>query len=203
MLKLAGEILTGEPMEPFLTSTWNAAAFGARGARSLRARRGHGAYDLGFISNGKAAVRTPWWASTACWRSRPSCRICRLKCSCAMNSFGAQGAASGALWITDRDRIDLLIYWPGLALCVTRLSRLGLHCDTGHACRCVRRRVRRICRETTHVPRRGTRRSMELNSVAGRNLASLAARPGLLGQTPICPFRSKQLRWFEWLKLSS
>lgn len=117
MLKLAGEILTGEPMGRFSNSHTDRGHEMEPEARDLYAFA-HGVQPqlVGFITNGPKGCSPDALIGTdgvlEIKTKEPHLLIeCILK-----GNFPAEHVAQcqGALWVTEREWVDLIVYWPGL-----------------------------------------------------------------------------------------
>jgi hypothetical protein len=126
MLKLVGEILTGEQMEGFTNHHMERGKVMEDEARDLYAfMKDVSPECVGFIRNGDkgCSARTRWSMLTAWSRSRPSCRTYRSIACSAIGSARTRRAVPGCLWVAEREWIDFVSYWPKLPLFVTRTYR--------------------------------------------------------------------------------
>lgn len=126
MRKLAGEILTGEPMESFSNHHMERGKEMEAEARDLYAFMSDtDPEQIGFIrngdkgcspdaligSNGMAEIKT----------KLPHLQIDVLLCGDLPPEHRAQ--CQGALWVAEREWIDFVSYWPKLPLFVKRVHR--------------------------------------------------------------------------------
>lgn len=126
LLKLAGEVITGEPMESFSNANTDRGHAMEADARDLYAFQTGAQLDrVGFIRNGR----------TGC---SPDCLIgddggLEIKTKfphllidlILKDEFPAEHKAQvqGTLWVTGRQWWDLAVYWPGIPLFVKRVTR--------------------------------------------------------------------------------
>lgn len=126
MLKLAGEIITGEPAENY------ANAHMERGRTMEAEARERYAFDrdtepqlVGFISSGARGC-SPDALIGETGMLEVKTKLPHLHIECILRGgFPPEHKAQcqGALWIAERDWIDLAVYWPRMPLFVARAHR--------------------------------------------------------------------------------
>lgn len=126
MLELAGEIITGRPNEGYRNDHM------ARGNEMEPEARERYAFDhncepeiVGFIRNGAKGC-SPDSLIGADGLLEIKTKIPALHIECLMrDTFPPEHKAQcqGALWVAEREWIDLAVYWPGLPLVVHRAHR--------------------------------------------------------------------------------
>jgi YqaJ-like viral recombinase domain len=126
MMKLAGEILTGEPMESFSSVHMDRGKAMEEEARGLYAMVSNVAPEIvGFLRNGDKGCspdsligeRGLLEIKTAL----PHILIETLLQDEFPNEHKAQ--TQGQLWVAERDWVDLMVYWPGLPPFIRRAYR--------------------------------------------------------------------------------
>ncbi len=126
MLKLAGEIITGEPMESFTNAHMERGKTMEDDARLAYAEReGVEAEQVGFISNGAKGCSPDCLIGTdgaAEIKSKlPHLQLDVLLSDRVPPEHKAQ--CQGVLWVAEREWIDFISYWPKLPLFVKRMYR--------------------------------------------------------------------------------
>ncbi len=126
MKKLAGEILTGKPMEGFSTAHTERGKEMEPDARNLYAFMHDCEPQLvGFIRNGQKGCSPDSLVSNdgmlEIKTKLPHLQIEVLLSSDVPSDHVAQ--CQGQLWVAEREWIDFVSYWPGLPLFVTRSHR--------------------------------------------------------------------------------
>jgi hypothetical protein len=126
MLKLAGEILTGEPMEGFTNVHMERGKVMEDEARDLYAfMQDAEPQTVGFIINGNKGCSPDSLIGTdgACEikTKLPHLQIDALLRDEVPAEHKAQ--CQGVLWVAEREWIDFVSYWPGLPLLVKRMVR--------------------------------------------------------------------------------
>jgi hypothetical protein len=126
MLKLAGEILTGEPMESYSNAIMENGKVKEEDARNLYA------FDtdtdpqlVGFIRNGNTGCSPDALiGEDGLLEIKTKQPHILIECILA-DKFPADHVAQcqGALWVAERDWIDIACYWPKLDLFVRRAYR--------------------------------------------------------------------------------
>lgn len=126
LYKLAGEIITGEPMESY------SSAHMERGkAMEGEAREAYAfianvePQRVGFIRNGRAgASPDSLIGANGLVEIKTKCAHAMVECI-LRNEFPPEHVAQcqGQLWITEREWIDIAVYWPGFPLFVKRAYR--------------------------------------------------------------------------------
>lgn len=126
MLTLAGEILTGQPAESYSNG------FIERGhTMEPEARRIYAfMYDaeprqVGFIRNGAKGCSPDSLLGDDGLLEIKTQKADLLIDTLLKGSFPAEYVAQcqGALWVSERDWLDIAVYWPGLPLFVRRATR--------------------------------------------------------------------------------
>jgi hypothetical protein len=126
MLKLAGEVLTGEPMESYTNAHMERGKSMEDEARNFYSFK-HDAEltRVGFVKNGSTGC-SPDSLIGDNGMVEIKTKLPHLMIDCLLrDSFPADHKAQcqGGLWVTGREWIDLVIYWPGLPLFVKRATR--------------------------------------------------------------------------------
>ncbi len=126
MLELAGEIVTGKPNEGYSNDHMK------RGHDMELAARQQYAFErrvspeiVGFVRNGPKGC-SPDALIGADGLLEVKTKIPALHIECMMRAdFPPEHRAQcqGALWVAEREWIDLAVYWPGLPLVVHRATR--------------------------------------------------------------------------------
>ena len=126
MLKLAGEIITGEPMERISNAAMERGHEMEPDARNLYALVHDADPELiGFIRNGQKGC-SPDALIGANGLLEIKTKAPHLHIDALIrDSFPAEHVAQcqGALWVSEREWIDLAVYWPKLPLFVKRAYR--------------------------------------------------------------------------------
>lgn len=126
MLKLAGEILTGQPTEGFSTVHTERGKEMEPDARELYAM--HAEVDpeiIGFIRNGQKGC-SPDSLIGAGGALEIKTKLPHLHLDCLLRDvFPSEHKAQcqGVLWVAEREWIDIAVYWPKLPLFVKRAYR--------------------------------------------------------------------------------
>jgi hypothetical protein len=126
MLKLAGEILTGEPMENYSNAHMERGKIMEDEARGTYALL-HDAdpQRVGFIVNGPKGC-SPDSLLGNDGMLEVKTKLPHLALDCLLKGeFPAEHVAQcqGALWVAEREWIDIAVYWPKLPLFVKRAYR--------------------------------------------------------------------------------
>lgn len=126
MFKLAGEILTGQPMESVTTAAMLRGRELEPEARDLYAlKTGAELSQIGFIRNGRAGCSPDSLigldGGLEIKTKAPHLLIDVIR----KDEFPSEHLAQvqGTLWLTEREWWDLAVYWPGLPLFVKRAYR--------------------------------------------------------------------------------
>lgn len=126
LLKLAGEILTGEPMEHVMTRDMERGHALEAEARDLYVfQTGAELSRVGFVRNGRAGC-SPDSLSGEDGGLEIKTKLPHLLIDVILkDEFPAEHKAQvqGTLWLTGRQWWDIAIYWPGLPLFVRRVTR--------------------------------------------------------------------------------
>lgn len=126
MRKLAGEILTGEPMDSYSNHHTERGHEMEPDARSLYAfMRDCEPEVVGFIVNGKKGC-SPDSLVDANGMVEIKTKLPHLQIECLLNNRVPPehvAQCQGALWVAEREWIDFVSYWPKLPLFVTRAHR--------------------------------------------------------------------------------
>jgi hypothetical protein len=126
LLKLAGEVITGAPMDSYSNANMERGKIMEDEARDLYAF----AHDveptrIGFIKNGsKGCSPDSLIGDTGMVEIKTKFAHRTIDCILKDN-FPPEHKAQcqGALWVAEREWIDITIYWPGLPLFVKRAMR--------------------------------------------------------------------------------
>ena len=126
MLKLAGEIITGQPSEGYSNAHTERGHDMEPEARDLYAfTRRADPQLVGFIRNGsKGASPDSLIGNDGLLEIKT--KLPHLHIDCLLrDEFPAEHKAQcqGALWVSEREWIDIAVYWPGLPLFVKRATR--------------------------------------------------------------------------------
>ena len=126
MLKLAGEILTGEPMEGYKNDHMERGNLMEEEARDLYAFQADIEPErVGFIRNGDKGCSPDSLLGTDGMLEIKT-KLPHLLIDCILkDEFPAEHKAQcqGALWVAEREWIDIAVYWPKLPLFVKRAYR--------------------------------------------------------------------------------
>jgi hypothetical protein len=126
MLKLAGEILTGEPMEHYSNHHMDRGKVMEDEARDLYAfMKDVDPEQVGFLINGNKGC-SPDSLIGADGMAEIKTKLPHLQIDCLLcGGVPAEHKAQcqGALWVAEREWIDFVSYWPGLPLHVERTHR--------------------------------------------------------------------------------
>ncbi len=126
MLKLAGEILTGEPMESYSNHHMERGKEMEAEARDLYSfLTDVDPEQVGFIRNGQKGCSPDALVGdngmVEIKTKLPHLQIDVLLCDELPSEHKAQ--CQGALWVAEREWIDFVSYWPSLPLFVKRVYR--------------------------------------------------------------------------------
>lgn len=126
MLKLAGEILTGEPMESYSNAHMERGKLMEDEARAAyQFETGHDPELIGFIKSGdKGCSPDSLVGSNGLLEIKT--KLPHLLIDCLLrDAFPPEHKpqCQGQLWVAEREWVDLAIYWPGLPLLVKRATR--------------------------------------------------------------------------------
>jgi hypothetical protein len=126
MLKLAGEILTGEPTEPFTSVHMERGKRLEDEARQLYSFMTDADTDqVGFITNGPKGASPDSLIGTS-GALEIKTKLPHLHIDVLLRGeFPPEHRAQcqGVLWVAEREWIDLAVYWPGLPLFIKRAVR--------------------------------------------------------------------------------
>lgn len=126
LYKLAGEIITGEPAENYSNQYMERGQIMEAEAREMYAFLGDAELQqVGFIRNGPKGCSPDSLVDSAGMLEIKT-KTAHLHIECLLrDEFPAEHKAQcqGALWVAEREWIDLAIYWPGLPLFVKRAHR--------------------------------------------------------------------------------
>jgi YqaJ-like viral recombinase domain len=126
LLRLAGEIITGEPAETFVNHHMERGKAMEEEARELYAFMCDFDPELvGFVKNGRAGC-SPDSLVGLSGMLEIKTKQPHLAIECLLQEiFPAEHKAQcqGALWVAERQWIDLVVYWPKLPLYVCRAYR--------------------------------------------------------------------------------
>lgn len=126
MLRLAGEILTGQPADTFESADTLRGHEMEPEARELYSFMTDADPQLvGFVRNGKKGCSPDALIGTDGLLEIKTKKPALLIDVLLKGEFPAEHKAQcqGALWVTEREWIDLAVYWPGLPLFVKRATR--------------------------------------------------------------------------------
>jgi hypothetical protein len=126
MLKLAGELLTGEPMDCHSNAHMERGKEMEPDARNLYAfMRDCEPQCVGFIRNGQKGC-SPDSLVGSDGMVEIKTKLLHLQVDCLLNDRlppEHRAQCQGALWVAEREWIDFVSYWPTLPLFVTREYR--------------------------------------------------------------------------------
>ncbi len=126
LLKLAGEILTGEPMERYTNSHMERGHEMEDEARAAyQFETGADPLPVGFIRSGMTGC-SPDSLIGDNGLLEIKTKLPHLLIDCILKGdFPAEHKAQcqGALWVSEREWIDIAVYWPGLPLFIRRAHR--------------------------------------------------------------------------------
>lgn len=126
MRKLAGEILTGEPMSNYVSPDMERGKAMEAEARDLYAfMHDVEPQRVGFITNGPKGCSPDSLIGENGMLEIKTQQADLLIETLLKDQFPPEHKAQcqGALWIAERDHIDLLVYWPKMPLFVKRAYR--------------------------------------------------------------------------------
>lgn len=126
MLRLAGEILTGEPAETFHSAEMDRGHVMEEQARALYSFATDAeVQQVGFITNGPKGCSPDGLiginGAVEFKSKKPELHIACLLKGEFPNEHRAQ--CQGVLWVAEREWIDLGVFWPGLPLFIKRAYR--------------------------------------------------------------------------------
>jgi hypothetical protein len=126
MMKLAGEIITGDPMENYSNGHMERGKEMEDEARSLYAfMTGADPQRVGFVRNGpKGCSPDSLLGSDGVLEVKT--KLAHLTIECLLrDDFPPEHKAQcqGALWVSERDWVDIAVYWPKLPLFTKRAYR--------------------------------------------------------------------------------
>ncbi len=133
MLKLAGEIITGEPMESFTNGHTERGHAMEDEARDLYTfQTGASLQRVGFVKNGNVGCSPDSLigedGGLEIKTKLPHLLIdIILKDKCPPEHMAQ---IQGTLWVTGRQWWDIVIYWPGIPLFVKRIARDEVYIKT-------------------------------------------------------------------------
>lgn len=126
LMKLAGEILTGEPAESYSNAHMERGHVMEAEARTLYAFREDVDPEIvGFIRNGPKGC-SPDSLIGAAGMMEAKSKLPHLHLECLLrDDMPPEHVAQvqGQLWVAEREWCDLVVYWPGLPLVVRRAYR--------------------------------------------------------------------------------
>ena len=126
LLKLAGEILTGEPMEGYSNTHMERGKIMEDEARNFYAFMVDAEPErVGFITNGPKGCSPDSLIGTA-GMLEVKTKLPHLMIDVLLkDEFPSDHKAQcqGALWVAEREWIDIVVYWPNLPLFVKRAYR--------------------------------------------------------------------------------
>jgi hypothetical protein len=126
LLKLAGELITGEPMENFSNANTDRGHAMEADARDLYAFQTGAQLDrVGFVRNGRAGC-SPDSLIGQDGGLEVKTKFPHLLIDLILkDDFPSEHKAQvqGTLWVTGRQWWDIAIYWPGIPLFVKRAQR--------------------------------------------------------------------------------
>ena len=130
MLKLAGEIITGDPMDSYSNAHMERGKAMEDEARKLYAFMTDAEPQrVGFIVNGpKGCSPDSLLGDKGVLEVKT--KLAHLTIECLLkDEFPAEHKAQcqGALWVSEREWIDIAVYWPKLPLFVKRAHRDDLY----------------------------------------------------------------------------
>jgi hypothetical protein len=126
MKKLAGEIVTGQPMDSYSNDHMERGKAMEDEARDLYSFM-HDAdpQRIGFVVNGpKGCSPDSFLGDNGVLEIKT--KLAHLAIDCILkNEFPSEHKAQcqGALWVCEREWVDICVYWPGLPLFVKRSHR--------------------------------------------------------------------------------
>lgn len=124
--KLAGEIITGEPMERYGNAHMERGHEMEAEARSLYAFMSDAdPTQIGFLRNGQKGCSPDSLIGDAGMLEIKT-KLPHLLIDCILkNDFPAEHKAQcqGALWVAEREWVDIAVYWPRMPLFVKRAYR--------------------------------------------------------------------------------
>lgn len=124
--KLAGEIITGEPMERYGNAHMERGHEMEAGARSLYAFMSDAdPTQIGFLRNGQKGCSPDSLIGDAGMLEIKT-KLPHLLIDCILkDDFPAEHKAQcqGALWVAEREWVDIAVYWPRMPLFVKRAYR--------------------------------------------------------------------------------
>ena len=126
MLKLAGEILTGEPMESYSNHHMDRGKEMEGEARQLYAfMHDCDPQQVGFIVNGQKGCSPDSLIGESGMLEIKTALPHILLDKLVRDQFPPEHKAQtqGALWVAEREWIDLCVYWPRLPPCIQRAHR--------------------------------------------------------------------------------
>ena len=125
MLKLAGEILTGEPMESYSNGHMERGKEMEAEARKMYAFMTDAEPQrVGFIVNGPKGCSPDSMLPAGLLEIKT--KLPHLMIECLLkDEFPPEHKAQcqGALWVSEREWVDIAVYWPKLPLFVKRAHR--------------------------------------------------------------------------------
>lgn len=126
LLQLAGEVLTGEPPEGFFSIYTERGKTLEPEARDLYAMLSEtDPQQVGFITNGAKGCSPDSLIGNdgmlEIKTKKPALLIDAILKDAFLEEHKAQ--CQGALWVAEREWIDLCVYWPGLPPVITRAYR--------------------------------------------------------------------------------
>lgn len=126
MLQLAGEIITGEPTESFKNAHMERGHEMEPDAREAYAFiTGQTPVEVGFVRNGQKGCSPDSLINDDGMLEIKSKLPARLIDCLLKDEFPSEHKAQcqGAIWVAEREWIDIAVYWPGLPLFIKRATR--------------------------------------------------------------------------------
>ena len=126
MRQLAGEIITGEPMESFTSAVLERGHAMEAEARNFYAlMTGHAPELVGFIKNGRKGGSPDALIGNDGLLEIKTARADILISYIEADSFPAEHVAQcqGNLWVSEREWLDISIFWPKMPPFIKRIRR--------------------------------------------------------------------------------
>lgn len=133
LMKLAGEILTGEPMKMVVTRDMERGHMMEPEARDLYSlQTGASLERVGFVRHGRAGCSPDSLIGTDGGLEIKTTEAHLLIPMILRDEFPPEHKAQvqGSLWVTGRQWWDVAVYWPGLPLFVKRMERDEAYIET-------------------------------------------------------------------------
>jgi YqaJ-like viral recombinase domain len=126
MLKLAGEIITGEPMENYTNSAMERGHAMEDEARSLYAfLQDELLQRVGFVRNGDKGCSPDSFVGSDGMVEIKTCQPNVLAEIILRNKFPSEHVpqCAGGIWVCERKWLDIVCYWPKMPVFMKRLYR--------------------------------------------------------------------------------